>query len=605
MQFSKKSIGYLRYEQVLELVCWLIILTVLIFVKFLLPNLINPRAIYYTLLAFGVFNLFWFWLLPSRYSTKKKVYGWCIITSLYIFAIEDFSGGIRSGFWVFYLVPLLAAVITLDLYTIWSLVVMNSLFILAEAIWWSRGLSFETLRWAFLKVAGLSIITLFAYYLNKEGHKLKRNLEEAYEEVRHKQMELEKMNEELRKQGEKLNKTTQELEKANLELKKLAQVKSDFVSVVSHELRTPLTSIKESISLLLDGTIGEFNSEQVKFLEIAQKNVERLSRLINDILDLSKLESGRMSLHRRRINLNELTRNVYETMHFNAQDKNITVKLELSEDIEEVWVDPDKISQVITNLLSNAIKFNSEGGKIWIRTIPVITDGKEHIVFSIRDAGPGIAKEDLPKLFTRFTQLESVLTRRPGGSGLGLAISKNIIELHGGEIWADSEPGKGTDFSFRLPVYRKDMEFNFIIDEEIERTKFHQLKLALIVFKINNFEMLKTSLSGEELKSVLDVFIQMGQATVRGPEDKIAPYKEGELIAVMAGADRNGALRIVQRIISNLEKDERFHKVGLSVSFGIAVYPDEASDKEELLRKAEEMITAEENQMKPQLSEEK
>ncbi|MFN7170898.1 MAG: ATP-binding protein, partial [Candidatus Omnitrophota bacterium] len=449
----------------------------------------------------------------------------------------------------------------------------------------------QIIRICFTKAVGLGFISLFSYLLNREAMKIKKELMHAYESLREKQDEIEKINTELRSQREILMNTTTELQRANEYLKRLSKIKSDFVSVVSHELRTPLTSIRESISLILDGEAGEINSEQMKFLRIAEKNVERLTNLINDILDFSKLESGGTSVNPRRVSLNQLVNNVYETMYPAIQDKTIEVRMELSQEMPEVWVDPEKISQVLTNILSNAIKFTPLGGTVWIKTKPVFSEEKEYVEVSVRDTGPGIAAEDIPKLFTPFSQLGSPLTRKSGGTGLGLAISKNIVELHGGSIGVESELGKGSEFSFRIPVYKRDIELNFILDEEINKYKIHHISFSLIFLRFRRYEELKQSLSEKEWEELNQRTEEIIRSTVRGPKDRISHYREGEFLAVIAETNREGAIRIVERINEAVEKDEAINKICfLSFDSGIAVYPEEAGTKDLLLTKAEEEL---------------
>ena len=236
------------------------------------------------------------------------------------------------------------------------------------------------------------------------------------------------------------------LEIETRELEKVLKIKSDFISTVSHELRTPLAAIKESISIVLDGVTGDTTNGQSEFLNMAKRNVDRLGRLINDILDFQKLESGKMIFNIQKNDINELVKEVGNTMTTLANQKNLQFTLELEENLPKLSFDKDKVIQVLTNLVSNAIKFTNEGG------ITIKTDSKNSGVFvSVNDTGIGIKEEDLPKLFREFEQLDKGDERKTGGTGLGLAISKKMIEGHEGRIWATSEYGKGSAFTFFLP----------------------------------------------------------------------------------------------------------------------------------------------------------
>jgi len=231
------------------------------------------------------------------------------------------------------------------------------------------------------------------------------------------------------------------------QLKKTMEAKSQFVSMASHELRTPLTSIKEGIRLVLQGKSSPLDDKQKKFLGLAQRNVDRLARLINNVLDFQKLDSGKIDFNIQENDANEVVREIKETTATLANDKKLSLITELDESLPIVKFNRDKIMQVLMNLVNNAIKFTDQGGV-------TITSAKEGntIRISVQDTGPGIKEEDLSRLFHEFEQLTDISNRKPGGSGLGLVISKKIIERHNGKIWAESEYGKGTTFHFVLPV---------------------------------------------------------------------------------------------------------------------------------------------------------
>ncbi|MFA5144169.1 MAG: ATP-binding protein [Candidatus Omnitrophota bacterium] len=236
------------------------------------------------------------------------------------------------------------------------------------------------------------------------------------------------------------------LEMKTVELEKALKIKSDFISTVSHELRTPLAAIKESIAIVLDGVTGAVSDSQKEFLIMAKRNVDRLARLINDILDFQKMESGKIVFNMQKNDINETVEEVGSTMATVASQKNLEFTLELEENLPKFTFDKDKIIQVLTNLVSNAIKFTDSGGVI----IKTASKGSAVYVY-VQDTGVGIKEEDIPKLFMEFEQLGTSVERQTGGTGLGLAISKKIIERHDGRIWAQSEYGKGSTFIFFLP----------------------------------------------------------------------------------------------------------------------------------------------------------
>jgi PAS domain S-box-containing protein len=238
-----------------------------------------------------------------------------------------------------------------------------------------------------------------------------------------------------------------ERKEAERKLKEAMDMKSQFISTVSHELRTPLTIIKEDIAIILDGAAGKVKPKQKDILEMAQRNIDRLARLINDVLDFQKLQSGRAKFNMLENNINSVIESAYNTMAATVKKKGVELRLALDNSLPRTIFDSDKMIQVLTNLVSNAMKFTEKG------SITIATHRIENAIrVSVVDTGCGIKQEDLPKLFQQFQQLGSGGNRKTGGTGLGLAISKDIIEKHAGRVWVESELGKGTTFHFLLPI---------------------------------------------------------------------------------------------------------------------------------------------------------
>ena len=228
-------------------------------------------------------------------------------------------------------------------------------------------------------------------------------------------------------------------------LKETVDMKSGFVSMVSHELRTPLEVISESINVIKGA--GELNKKQTRFLDMIKRSANRLTKLVTGVLDFQKMDSGKETFQITRTDINDIVREGHETLQLSAEQKGLTLSLETDNNILPVRADRDKIVQVMVNLINNAVKYTDKGQ---ITVSAVKEDGNAKV--SVRDTGTGISKEDLPKLFRSF---ERLAYNKPG-TGLGLAISKKIIERHNGKIWAESEPGKGTVFSFTLPLDQSD-----------------------------------------------------------------------------------------------------------------------------------------------------
>lgn len=235
-------------------------------------------------------------------------------------------------------------------------------------------------------------------------------------------------------------------------LREVDRMKEEFVSIVSHELRTPLTSIRGSIQLVLGEQGSVPDPEHRTLLQVALNNCERLVRIINDILDVSKIESGNLPLNTKAVNVAELIRQSVDVVASPARQADVRIDVKLPGDLRPVMVDQDRIIQALVNLLSNAIKFAPGGSTITIAAVP----GAHSLTLSVSDEGEGIAPENLNRLFRKFQQVDSSSSRRKGGTGLGLAITKAIVEQHGGRIVVDSELNKGTRFSITLPLATAD-----------------------------------------------------------------------------------------------------------------------------------------------------
>jgi len=231
------------------------------------------------------------------------------------------------------------------------------------------------------------------------------------------------------------------------ELRKMETMRREFVANVSHELRTPLASIKGYAETLLDGALSDRDNAE-EFLRIIHSDAERLARLIRDILDLSKIESGTLKLEIKKISLSAVADRVIAGLRRQAEEKVLALKNDIPADLPEVPADEDRIAQVFLNLIDNAIKYTAPGGKV---TISAARKGQE-LQASVADTGIGIPAEDIPRLFERFYRVDKARSRELGGTGLGLSIVKHIVHAHGGQVAVHSELGRGSAFSFTLPL---------------------------------------------------------------------------------------------------------------------------------------------------------
>ncbi|HIE27861.1 TPA: sensor histidine kinase [Candidatus Poribacteria bacterium] len=232
------------------------------------------------------------------------------------------------------------------------------------------------------------------------------------------------------------------------EAKKIERMKSDFVNLVSHEFRTPLTSIRGFVQLILDGKVGSISPVQERSLKRVLRQAKRLGALIDDLLDVSRIESGRIEMKREVVSLVDVAAQRIEELKPQADEKGITLELIAPDSLPNVMGDSERIGQVFTNLIGNAIKFTEDGGSVTVNLRPEGT----YIMARVIDTGSGIPIEKQEKIFDKFYQLGEVQTRQQGGSGLGLSIVKSIVEAHGGRIWVKSQEGKGSDFRFILPI---------------------------------------------------------------------------------------------------------------------------------------------------------
>jgi len=231
------------------------------------------------------------------------------------------------------------------------------------------------------------------------------------------------------------------------ERKRVDRLKDEFVSTVSHELRTPLTSIAGSLGLLVGGAAGKLPGPALRLLTIAQNNSQRLVRLINDILDMEKIESGQTAFNFKRVDQRLLVEQAIEANRGYAEGFGVPVRLAPGPPVGDVYADPDRLAQVVTNLLSNAIKFSPPGSEVTV----AIEQHTDMVRICVRDHGPGIRDEFKPRIFERFAQADATDARQKGGTGLGLSIVKQIVTRLGGKVGFDDAPGGGTIFYVELP----------------------------------------------------------------------------------------------------------------------------------------------------------
>ncbi len=299
-------------------------------------------------------------------------------------------------------------------------------------------------------LAGYALIGLtlaqFSQMLSRQAaalHAANRELNLAGQELRLHRDHLEDL---VRQRTRDLERAGDELRRANADLRRLNELKSSFLANVSHELRTPLTSIR-SFSEILRDYPDEDPAVRAEFLDIIMSESDRLTRLINDVLDLAKIEAGKMDWHPRPVQLDELARQSLEVFQVMAAQKGLWLQDHIAPGLPPVTADPDRLMQVFTNLLSNAVKF-TESGSIALGA----TVREQEVMFYVADTGIGIPPGEEERIFEKFHQSGDALTGKPAGTGLGLCICREIMERHGGRIWAERQPEVGSIFYVALPA---------------------------------------------------------------------------------------------------------------------------------------------------------
>lgn len=294
---------------------------------------------------------------------------------------------------------------------------------------------------------------------------------------------------------------TQELKTTNRKLQKLERLKSEFISIVSHELRTPLTAIKNAMDIILSGKAGDMTENIEKFVSMGKRNAIRLSGIINDLLDISKIEAGKMDFKFELTHIEPVIEYVKNNLTVVAKEKDLTLKYTPAEESPEIYADSNRLEQVLTNLVSNAIKFTPNAGVIEIssRVINARELQYDHcfeedikklqgnyLQVCVEDQGIGIERKDLNHVFDKFAQIENSLSRQVGGSGLGLPIARQLMESHNGAIWCDSEINKGSRFYFVIPIANDKSNFNMIKKQIIQKARSSGGTAAVITIKSTN-----------------------------------------------------------------------------------------------------------------------
>ncbi len=352
------------------------------------------------------------------------------------------------------------------------------------------------------------------------------------------------------------------------------EIKNQFLSHVSHELRSPLTAIYQFVTILLDGLAGDLSPEQREYLEIGLRNANRLRTMIDELLEATRTETGKLIVEPRPISAAEPIAETLDTFRASAEVKAITLSADLPENLPPVYADPERIRQILSNLVDNAIKFTPEHGTVMIRA--GVYEDPGFLCVSVADTGCGISPEGVEMIFEQFYQEANSQEGHRKGLGLGLYISKELVSHHGGRIWVESQLGVGSTFSFLLPVFSLAKLLYPIITEN-DRLRD---SVALITIKLRPG-------SGSSSRKVGEVIHrqarEMLQRCIRPDLDMLLPRMasagEGEIFLVVACTDWRGAEVVARRIREQIGREFQAFDINLTVSATMVETPSQRENR--------------------------
>lgn len=377
------------------------------------------------------------------------------------------------------------------------------------------------------------------------------------------------------------------------------RIKSDFLSHVSHELRSPLTVVHQFVSILLDGLGGSINANQKEYLEIALRNVNQLKGMIDDLLEASRAESCKLTVKRSVVPLDDVLNKTLVSFRAVAASKLISFQSVIAEHLPPVYVDPARISQVLSNLLDNAVKFSPEKSSITVRA-QVLGDDPSFICVSVADCGCGIDPEESERIFDRLYQVQNSLQASRRGLGLGLFICKELITLHGGRIWNDTKRRRGSTFSFTVPIF----SLGTMIAPIVKKMTATEHCFALITVELRPLKVWPTERKREQvLYLVLEV---IGRCILPDLDVLLPPQnrKGADLFWIVARTDQTGADVITKRVREQLLECPELRPVGMSWEVtNVILDPGEFAENCPLERKVGSVVARLEKLLQPETTE--
>jgi PAS domain S-box-containing protein len=364
------------------------------------------------------------------------------------------------------------------------------------------------------------------------------------------------------------------------ERKRLRNLQQEFVSTASHELRTPMTVIREGVSQVLEGLRGEVNDSQHRALTLALNGIDRLGRIIDELLDMSKIESGKITLKRERLDLATLVRDVGASFQSLAADRRLDLRVMTPAGPVMVYADRDRLIQVLTNVINNAFKFTEKGH---IQITVTSRDGEAECAVS--DSGIGLAAADVEKIFNKFEQLGQVAVTGEKGTGLGLSICRGILELHKGRIWAESPgSGQGARLVFSIPKQTGAEEFREQLAPLLRQVSRRGGTLSTVIFRIENLG--SHTATEQQVSSVLAGLENLVRKQSGRRTDLLVKDRDAMYVALESMVAREGA-RIADKVVAEFEDSLERERLTsrLRMQYTITGFPEEAADEEKYLGK--------------------
>ena len=359
--------------------------------------------------------------------------------------------------------------------------------------------------------------------------------------------------------------------------------------MASHEMRTPVAAIKNAVDIIRQETAGTINANQRKFLSMAARNIDRLVGIMNELLDISRIEAGKMRIQLEPLHVCAPLDMAIASLTTKAKEKGVSIRKKIPCNVHPIYGNQGRVEQIFINLLDNAIKFTPEGGHV---DVSAKDDelAPDFLGVSVKDTGMGISPDKLDKIFERFYQSERSLTRETTGLGLGLAIVKGLVEAHGGKIWVESEQGKGSIFTFTLPKYSPEKALQHCLNKEIVEAGEKGLPLSLIMLRIEGCEYLSKVYGEAEVLKLLDEVKRVIQGAVRSSTELTTTQPIGQMIMILTDTPKKGAFAIDSRVKEMLSKQTfAIGKGSLKVNLGsgVATYPEGGITGNALLKKAQ------------------